>query len=45
MNFRFFDDIVTRLQERPKNLGSGNENIKQNITQQKLLKTFLGNLH
>ena len=30
----------TRLQERPKNLGLENENIKQKIIQQKLLKFF-----
>ena len=40
MNFRFFDDLVNSLQKRPKNLGLGNENIKQKFTQQKLLKIF-----
>ena len=34
-----------RLQERLKNFGSGNKNIQQNISQQRLLKFILENLH
>ena len=40
MNFRFFDDLWARLQERLKNFNSGKENIQQNITQQRLLKNI-----
>ena len=45
MNFRFFDDLVNSAPGATQELGLGNENIKQKITQQKLLKIVLENLH